>query len=104
MRMGLQLQLGTIITMMGIDSGAVAIYRNSGGNWSLGRNEAGFDQSGHTVELNSDGTRVVIGALNNDGNGDSAGHVRVYDSGGGTMGSDIDGDAEDGYGLVMRFL
>ena len=84
------------------NAGAVAIYRNSGGNWSqLGSTilgEAGFDQSGHTVQLNSDGTRVVIGALNNDGNGDSAGHVRVYEYSNSEwtqMGSDIDGDAED---------
>ena len=40
--------------------------------------EAANDQSGNSVALSSDGTRVAIGALFNDGNGSSAGHVRVY--------------------------
>ena len=40
--------------------------------------EAANDQSGNSVALSSDGTRVAIGALLNDGNGSSAGHVRVY--------------------------
>ena len=101
-RMGIQLQLGTIITMMGIlmrvQSLFIEILVVTGVNWGQQFSRSGFDQSGHTVELNSDGTRVVIGALNNDGNGDSAGHVRVYEYSNSEwtqMGSDIDGDAED---------
>ena len=41
--------------------------------------EAANDQSGNSVALSSDGTRVAIGASGNDGNGSNAGHVRVYD-------------------------
>ncbi|MCB9292169.1 MAG: hypothetical protein H6559_03420 [Lewinellaceae bacterium] len=38
-----------------------------------------FDQSGWSVALSVDGSRVVIGTYFNDGNGINAGHVRVYD-------------------------
>eukprot|EP00912_Choanoflagellata_sp_UC4_P001637 UC4_evm3s1044 len=38
------------------------------------------DESGTSVSLSSDGTRVAIGARYNDGNGDKAGHVRVYET------------------------
>ena len=30
-----------------------------------------------TVSMNSDGDRVAIGAVDNDGNGSNSGHVRV---------------------------
>jgi len=41
--------------------------------------EAANDQSGYSVSLSSDGTRVAIGAPFNDGNGSNSGHVRVYE-------------------------
>ena len=47
------------------------------------------------VSLSSDGTRVAISAPLNDGNGDNAGHVRVYEWSGDRwtqLGDDIDGD------------
>ena len=50
--------------------------------------------------MSSDGTRVAIGATVNDGNGTSAGHVRVYAESGGTwtqVGTDIDGEAAYDY-------
>ena len=40
--------------------------------------EATDDNSGSSVSLSSDGTRVAIGALYNDGTGSNAGHVRLY--------------------------
>ena len=40
--------------------------------------EAEEDQSGRPVCLSSDGTTVAIGAIGNNGNGTSSGHVRVY--------------------------
>ena len=40
--------------------------------------EAERDGSGNSVSLSSDGKTVAIGALNNDGNGTDAGHVRIY--------------------------
>ena len=40
--------------------------------------EAASDYSGYSVSLSADGTVVAIGAIENDGNGSYAGHVRVY--------------------------
>ena len=40
--------------------------------------EAAEDESGYDISLSQDGTILAIGATNNDGNGDSSGHVRVY--------------------------
>ena len=58
--------------------------------------EAANDNSGYSVSLSSDGTRVAIGAPYNDGTDSDAGHVRIYEFSGGTwtqLGSDIDGEA-----------
>jgi hypothetical protein len=58
--------------------------------------EAADDQSGRSVSLSGDGTRVAISAENNDGNGVDAGHVRIYDLIGSAwvqVGADIDGEA-----------
>ena len=55
--------------------------------------EADGDNSGESVSLSRDGTRVAIGAGTNGG---SAGHVRVYQWDGSTwnqLGDDIDGEA-----------
>jgi hypothetical protein len=90
----------------GNDFGQVRIYEESGGIWTqLGSDidgEAAIDQSGGSVSLSSDGTRVAIGARFNDGTGTNAGHVRIYDESGGIwmqVGSDIDGEAiNDGFG------
>lgn len=57
--------------------------------------EAAGDQSGYSVSLSADGTTVAVGAIDNDGNGTSAGHVRVYRFSGGSwnqLGNDIDGE------------
>ena len=66
----------------GSNAGHVRVYEYSGGGWAqLGTDidgEAANDQSGFSVSLSSDGTRVAIGAYLNDGNGNSAGHVRVH--------------------------
>ena len=40
--------------------------------------EANYDYSGRSVAMSSDGTRIAIGAIFNNGNGDDSGHVRVY--------------------------
>ena len=44
--------------------------------------EAADDQSGFSVAISSDGSKVAIGALGNDGGGSDAGQVRVYKIGG----------------------
>ena len=62
--------------------------------------EAAFDNSGYTVSLSSDGDTVAIGARLNDGNGNYAGHVRIYEYSSGSwtqLGADIDGEAAGDY-------
>ena len=67
---------------MSSSAGHVRVYEYSGGGWAqLGTDidgEAADDQSGFSVSLSSDGTRVAIGAPLNDSNGNNSGHVRVY--------------------------
>ena len=67
----------------GDDSGHVRIYQlNDSSQWvqlSVDIDgEAAGDQFGSSVSLSSDGRTVAIGAVENDGSGDNAGHVRVY--------------------------
>jgi hypothetical protein len=74
--------------------------------------ESGGDFSGASVVMSDDGSRVVIGAPQNDGiNGVKSGHVRVYDLGinlDGTtstwnkVGADLDGEAPgDNFGTSV---
>ena len=84
----------------GSNSGHVRVYEYSGGSWNqLGNDidgEAPGDESGRAVSLSPDGSRVAIGARENDGNGSASGHVRVYEYSGGNwtqLGNDIDGEA-----------
>ena len=91
----------------GLDlSGHVRVYQFSDGSWNqLGQDidgEANFDYLGYSVSLSKNGTRVAIGAYENDGNtgneNDNRGRVRVYqysDSSWSQMGQDIDGEAAD---------
>jgi len=88
----------------GSSSGHVRVYEYSGGSWSqLGADidgEAAYDYSGNSISLSNDGTRVAIGAYQNDGGGSSSGHVRVYEYSGGSwsqLGGDLDGDAFMGF-------
>jgi hypothetical protein len=58
--------------------------------------EAAGNQSGWSVALSADGSIVAIGAINNDGTGSDAGHVRVYVWNGSSWiqrGTDINGEA-----------
>ena len=65
-----------------LSPGHVIIYQNQSGIWtqigSAINGEADEDVFGASVGLSSDGSIVAIGAVNNDGNGSNAGHVRVY--------------------------
>jgi len=77
----------------------------------LGGNIVGEDDdySGWSVSMSSDGSRVAVGAIWNDGAGIDAGHVRVYEYASGSdswvkLGGDIDGEAagdNSGYSLSM---
>jgi hypothetical protein len=84
----------------GSNAGHVRIYEYSAGSWTqLGADidgEANWDQSGYSVSLSSDGTRVAIGAIDNDGTSTNTGHVRIFEYSAGSwtqLGSDIDGEA-----------
>ena len=62
--------------------------------------EAAGDYSGRSVSISSDGTRVAIGAPQNEGNGSNAGQVRVYEYSSGNwsqLGADIDGESVNIY-------
>ena len=66
----------------GSDAGHVRIYEWSGTAWI----QLGLDIDGEAANdrlvvhvMNAAGDRVAIGAPWNDGNGSSAGHVRVYE-------------------------
>ena len=94
------------------NSGHVRIYElQSNNSWTqLGADidgEAQGDMSGWSVSLSSDGSKVAIGAIANDGNGNSSGHTRIYQYSSGSwsqLGGDIDGAAEDdnsGYSVSL---
>ena len=88
----------------GSGAGQVRVYDLTGGAWAqVGSDingEAAGDYSGSAVSLSPNGTRVAIGARGNDGGGDLAGQVRVYDLTGSAwvqVGSDINGEAAGDY-------
>lgn len=69
----------------GSNSGHTRVYEFSGTDWVQVYNdidgENAFDESGHSVSLNSDGTIVAIGAASNDGSytfDSECGHTRIY--------------------------
>ncbi len=82
------------------------IYEWNGSSWVRigqeihGENQG--DKSGTCVSISGDGNRVAIGAPGNDSNGNSSGHVRIFQWNGSSwtkIGSDIDGEAtNDGSG------
>ena len=97
------------------NSGHVRVYEYDGATaWNqLGQDidgETAGDKSGFSVSMNSAGTRVAIGAIENDGdNGADSGHVRVYEYDGATawtqIGQDIDGETANdlsGYSVSMN--
>ena len=86
----------------GTNAGQVRIYQNISGAWvQVGLDidgEAEEDKSGLSLSINSDGSVVAIGAVQNDDSGTNAGHVRIYQNISGTwtqVGLDIDGEAEE---------
>lgn len=92
--------VGEILSNSGASNGTVRVYGWSGSAWAqIGSDivgEAAGDRFGESVSLSSDGSRVAIGASNNDGTAGGAGHVRVYGWSGSSwsqIGSDIDGEA-----------
>ena len=85
----------------GSNAGHVRIYalNRNGTRWNqIGQDIDGQtvgDQSGTSVALSDDGNTVAIGAIFNDDNGSSSGHVRVFEINGNSWvqtGQDIDGE------------
>ena len=68
----------------GPGNGYVRIFQYSSANSSWQQlagplnGEALSDESGYSVSLSANGTTVAIGAAGNDGNGNNAGHTRIY--------------------------
>ena len=100
---------GTIIAVgatgsngpFGESPGLVRVFEFDGSSWNqigldiIGEYEE--DESGCAVALNSEGTRVAIGAIGNADNGSFSGHVRVYEFNGTSwaqIGQDIDGESQ----------
>ena len=88
----------------GTDSGHVRVFDWDGANWvQVGADidgEAANDDFGYSVALSSDGSRLAVSAIYNDGNGTDSGHVRVFDWDGANwvqVGADIDGEASGDY-------
>ena len=87
----------------GGNAGHTRIYEYNGSAWvQIGQDidgETAGDLSGGyvgSVRLSSDGRRVAIGAIHNDGGGTKSGHTRIYEYNGSAwvqLGSDIDGEA-----------
>ena len=94
----------------GTDAGHVRVYTWNGSSWvQKGPDidgEAAGDNFGYSVSM-PDTNTIAVGAPKNDGNGTSAGHVRVYKWNGTSWiqkGLDIDGEATadwSGYSLSM---
>ena len=99
-------QLGTTVAVgadgadvNGENSGVVRVYRWNRTAWvQMGadiKGEAAGDASGTSVDLNVDGTVLIVGAPGNGGNGISSGHARVYawnNSDWVQRGPDVDGE------------
>ena len=88
----------------GTTAGSVEVYEYSSGSWtkmgSTINGEAAYDQFGYAVSMNGAGTRIVVGATHNDGNGPNSGHVRVFDWNGTAwtqVGADINGESDTDY-------
>ena len=87
-----------------ISTGHVRVYAWNGTAWTQTGNDidgdAAYDYLGWTVAMSADGTRIAIGAPNNDGTAQDAGRARIYDWNGATWtqtGNDIDGDAANDF-------
>ncbi|GAA0891630.1 hypothetical protein GCM10009122_13090 [Fulvivirga kasyanovii] len=93
----------------GTKPGYVQVFRLDGSTWiQVGQDlvgEAAGDAFGSALHLSEDGKTLVVGAYGNDGNGENAGHVRVFNLVENLWiqkGSDIDGEAAgDRFGISV---
>ena len=90
----------------GFNSGHARVYEEVGGKWfQIGpdiHGEAKDDLAGFSVDMDSHGKRIIVGAHGNNGNGENSGHARVFEQSNSTwvqVGNAINGDAaHDGFG------
>ena len=80
---GLTIAIGAINNSdVAVFSGEVKVYKFLSEEWIQQgadiNGEAEGDNSGNAMSLSADGLILAIGAYKNDGNGQNAGHVRVY--------------------------
>ena len=86
-------------TLDGLSDDVLAVADHAGiGAFHVVGESAGDWAGGH-VALSSNGTRVAVGASENDGNGPQSGHARVFEWDGGLqswvqLGDDIDGEVQ----------
>ncbi len=68
----------------GFRRGRAYVYRNQGGNWQQIDNAilgiADNDSNGFSIAISQNGSRVAVGAINNDTSGSNAGQVRVFEN------------------------
>lgn len=94
----------------GEDSGSVFVYKFEANNWISFGNEligdAEGDWFGSDIDINGDGTSLIIGASFNDVNGDSAGQAKVFQINANTweqVGDDFFGDdLDDWFGVGVK--
>ncbi len=66
--------------------------------------EAAEDEAGNSIDISADGNIIAISAWLNDGNGDNAGHVRIFENIEGIwtqIGDDIKGEAGEKKGFAV---
>ena len=95
----------------GNNAGQVKVFENQGGSWiQIGEDilgDASSDLFGKQIALSNDGTILAISAPANDSNGNSSGHVKVFENEGGSwvqLGDVIEGEstfATSGSGLAI---
>lgn len=71
-------------SIAGFRRGRAYVFENQGGNWTQINNAmlgvADNDNFGFSIAISQDGSRVVVGAINNDTTGNNAGQVQVFEN------------------------
>ena len=79
---GSRIAIGARRYTSGSSIGRAYVFENQEGNWTLIDNPidgiANGDQTGFSVAISPNGSRVSVGAINNDNGGANAGQIRVF--------------------------
>ncbi len=75
---------GRFNSLDGTNRGRAYVFKNQNGNWTLVDNPiigvANGDQNGFSVAISQNGSRVAVGAINNDNGGSNAGQIRIFEN------------------------